>query len=103
MGQEQQGNAGGGQVPPEHRDELCRRCIPQVESILGGAGGGADAGAQSAPSSPHIQQFAIPPAAAQFLVNLVAQYGPALAQQALDLIKAELGKLTNAPTAQPGV
>jgi hypothetical protein len=101
MGQEQQGNAGGGQVPPEQRADLCNRCIPQVESILGGAGAGA--GAQAAPGSPQVQQFAIPPGAAQFLVNLVAQYGPALAQQALDLIKAELGKLTNAPTAQPGV
>jgi hypothetical protein len=101
MGQEQQGNAGGGQVPPEQRADLCNRCIPQVESILGGAGAGA--GAQAAPGSPQVQQFAIPPGAAQFLVNLALQVGTPLLQQALDAIKAEMEKLINAPTAAPGV
>jgi hypothetical protein len=81
--------------------ELAKRCRPQLESLLNGA-----ATTDPATLGPHVQQIGMSdavPFLANAVLTLVAKYGPGVAQQALDLIKAELGKLSNAPTAAPGV
>lgn len=107
-------------MPPEDVQkvdhvELCRRCCPQIESMLANSGA-VEVAPQRAVNAagdstvggpgPHAAQMAALggfgiPFLAQALLTLVAQYGPGLAQQALDLAKDELARLAGETTTPP--